>query len=29
MDADAPGTGLKRERARDAVLELIESRRPG
>ncbi|MEV8315012.1 GntR family transcriptional regulator [Streptomyces sp. NPDC059900] len=29
MDADVPGTVLKRERARDAVLELIESRSPG
>ncbi|MEV6260871.1 GntR family transcriptional regulator [Streptomyces sp. NPDC051784] len=29
MKADVPGTVLKRERARDAVLELIESRRPG
>lgn len=31
MEADVPGAGtvLKRERARDAVLELIESRSPG
>ncbi|NEE30048.1 GntR family transcriptional regulator, partial [Streptomyces sp. SID7982] len=29
MDADVPGTVLKRERTRDAVLELIESRSPG
>ncbi|WP_381800165.1 GntR family transcriptional regulator [Streptomyces niveus] len=29
MDVDVPGTVLKRERARDAVLELIESRSPG
>ena len=29
MKADVPGTVLKRERARDAVLELIESRSPG
>ncbi|WUT00124.1 GntR family transcriptional regulator [Streptomyces sp. NBC_00708] len=29
MDADASGTVLKRERARDAILEMIESRRPG
>ncbi|MFC8130754.1 GntR family transcriptional regulator [Streptomyces sp. NPDC057302] len=29
MDADVPGTVLKREKARDAVLELIESRSPG
>lgn len=29
MKADVPGTLLKRERARDAVLELIESRSPG
>ncbi|MFD5699377.1 GntR family transcriptional regulator [Streptomyces lasiicapitis] len=29
METDAPGTVLKRERVRDFVLELIESRQPG
>ncbi|MDJ0466664.1 GntR family transcriptional regulator [Streptomyces sp. H27-C3] len=29
MEADVPGAVLKRERARDAVLELMESRNPG